>query len=98
MTDRTEVKLDAERAERRVAHWEAVVASACEQCGRSRLPEVGEPVKLGDWAASLDETAGLRLALDPQGERRAARSSARVRAQRSRSDPRADCPRTISRR
>ncbi|HEV7489429.1 MAG TPA: 16S rRNA (uracil(1498)-N(3))-methyltransferase [Rhodanobacteraceae bacterium] len=68
ITDRTEVKLDPERAERRVAHWEAVVASACEQCGRSKLPEVREPVKLGDWAASLDDTAGLRLALDPEGE------------------------------
>jgi len=68
VTDRTEVKLDAERAERRVAHWEAVVASACEQCGRSRLPEVGEPVKLADWAASLDESAGLRLALNPEGD------------------------------
>jgi 16S rRNA (uracil1498-N3)-methyltransferase len=68
VTDRTEVKLDAERAERRVAHWEAVVASACEQCGRRRLPEVGEPVKLADWAASLDESAGLRLALNPEGD------------------------------
>jgi 16S rRNA (uracil1498-N3)-methyltransferase len=68
VTDRTEVKLDPERAERRVAHWEAVVASACEQCGRRRLPEVGEPVKLADWAASLDESAGLRLALNPQGD------------------------------
>jgi 16S rRNA (uracil1498-N3)-methyltransferase len=68
VTDRTEVKLDAERAERRVAHWEAVVASACEQSGRSRLPTVAEPVKLSDWAASLDESAGLRLALNPHGD------------------------------
>ena len=68
VTDRTEVKLDAERAERRVAHWEAVVASACEQSGRSRLPTIAEPVKLSDWAASLDESAGLRLALDPDGD------------------------------
>jgi 16S rRNA (uracil1498-N3)-methyltransferase len=91
ITDRTEVKLDAERAERRVAHWEAVVASACEQCGRSRLPEVCEPVKLGDWAASLDDAAGLRLALDPQGERAPRDLPAGTRATR------ADCPRTISR-
>jgi 16S rRNA (uracil1498-N3)-methyltransferase len=68
VTDRTEVKLDAERAERRVAHWEAVVASACEQCGRTRLPDVSEPMKLSDWAASLDDSAGLRLALDPHGD------------------------------
>jgi 16S rRNA (uracil1498-N3)-methyltransferase len=69
VTDRTEVKLDAERSERRLAHWEAVVASACEQCGRRRLPEVAEPVKLADWAASLGEGEGLRLALDPAGNR-----------------------------
>jgi 16S rRNA (uracil1498-N3)-methyltransferase len=68
VTDRTEVKLDAERAERRVAHWEAVVAAACEQSGRRRLPAVSEPAKLADWAASLDEEAGLRLALDPAGD------------------------------
>jgi 16S rRNA (uracil1498-N3)-methyltransferase len=68
VTDRTEVKLDAERAERRVAHWEAVVASACEQSGRRRLPEVAEPAKLADWAASLDDETGFRLALDPAGE------------------------------
>jgi len=29
---------------------------------------VCEPVKLGDWAASLDESSGLRLALDPEGQ------------------------------
>jgi 16S rRNA (uracil1498-N3)-methyltransferase len=68
VTDRTEVKLDAERAERRVSHWEAVIASACEQCGRNRLPRIGEPMRLADWAAALDDAAGVRLALDPQGD------------------------------
>ena len=68
ITDRTEVKLDAERAERRLSHWEAVIASACEQCGRNRLPELGEPVRLADWAAGLGEESGLRLALDPHGD------------------------------
>jgi len=68
VTERTEVKLDAERAARRRAHWEAVLASACEQCGRNRLPRVDEPVKLAHWAAALDDDAGLRLALDPRGD------------------------------
>ena len=71
VTDRTEVKLDAERAERRLAHWHAVLASACEQCGRNRIPEIVEPVKLHDWAAALGDDAGLRLALDPNGDARA---------------------------
>jgi len=71
VTDRTEVKLDAERAQKRLAHWQAVVASACEQCGRNRLPSIDEPAKLHDWAAGLGDDAGLRLALDPQGDARA---------------------------
>jgi 16S rRNA (uracil1498-N3)-methyltransferase len=68
ITERTEVKLDAERAQRRLAHWHAVIASACEQCGRNRLPELERPSRLADWAASLDAAAGLRLSLDPQGD------------------------------
>ncbi|MGB5938751.1 MAG: 16S rRNA (uracil(1498)-N(3))-methyltransferase, partial [Rhodanobacter sp.] len=39
LTERSEVKLDAARAEKRLAHWRAVAASACEQSGRARLPE-----------------------------------------------------------
>ena len=68
ITERTEVKLDAERGARRLAHWNAVLASACEQCGRNRLPELHEPLRLDDWAAGLDESSGLRLSLDPHGE------------------------------
>lgn len=68
VTRRTEVKLDRDRAERRIAHWRAVVAAACEQCGRNRLPEVCEPARLHDWIAGLDDTAGLRLVLDPGAE------------------------------
>lgn len=67
ITGRTEVKLDAERTARRLAHWQAVIAGACEQCGRVRLPTLEAPVRLAAWAAGLDSTAGLRLALDPRG-------------------------------
>jgi len=67
ITGRTEVKLDAERAERRLAHWRAVIASACEQCGRNRLPVLSEPMRLADWAASIAADKGVRLALDPKG-------------------------------
>ena len=66
-SQRSEVKLDATRAEKRLAHWRGVVASACEQCGRARVPEVAAPVSLG---AALDAlpAGGLRLILDPEGE------------------------------
>lgn len=65
ISDRSEVRLDAQRAERRLAHWQAVVASACEQCGRSLVPILTAPVRLEAWAATLDDNAGQRLSLDP---------------------------------
>ena len=68
ITDRTEVKLGPDRAERRLAHWHAVITSACEQCGRNRLPELHEPVRLADWIAELVDHPAVRLALDPHGK------------------------------
>ncbi len=67
-TERSEVRLDAARAARRVAHWRSVLASACEQCGRARIPTIDAPQPL---AAALDAlpTGGTRLLLDPQGTR-----------------------------
>ena len=37
-TERSEVKLNSERLERKVQHWSKIAISACEQCGRNRLP------------------------------------------------------------
>ena len=67
VTERTEVKLDAERAERRLAHWHSVIAGACEQSGRNRLPTIEPPQRLDRWLGVLDSDA-LRLALIPGGE------------------------------
>ena len=66
ITERTEVKLDAERAHRRVAHWQSIVTSACEQSGRAVVPGVASPIKLTDWCARLGKNGGVRLSLDPQ--------------------------------
>ncbi|WP_372015623.1 16S rRNA (uracil(1498)-N(3))-methyltransferase [Pseudoxanthomonas sp. 10H] len=67
--ERTEVRLDAERAARRVAHWRSVLESACEQSGRARVPVLHPPASL-DAAAKALAGEGLRLVLDPQGEHR----------------------------
>jgi len=66
---RTEVRLDAERAGKRMAHWRSVVESACEQCGRTRVPGLSPPAPLDAAVAGLD-AGGLRLVLDPQGAHR----------------------------
>lgn len=48
-TERTEVRLRGEREGRKRQHWEQVTVSACEQCGRSIIPVVHEPVGLSQW-------------------------------------------------
>jgi 16S rRNA (uracil1498-N3)-methyltransferase len=69
--ERTEVKLDAARAEKRIAHWRNVVGSACGQSGRARIPAISAPQSLAAAAAGLPEQM-LRLTLDPLGEHRLA--------------------------
>ncbi len=64
---RSVLRLSGERAARRVAHWQGVVASACEQCGRNQVPLVAPVEKLENWLARPAK-GGLRLMLDPQAE------------------------------
>ena len=64
-SERSEVRLDGERAEKRAAHWRNVVVSACEQSGRATIPGVAAPIPLAHAMAALPAGA-LRLLLDPQ--------------------------------
>ena len=65
-SERSEVKLDGPRADKRVAHWRSVVASACEQSWRARVPPVATPRSLAA-ALAAQPPGGLRLLLDPEG-------------------------------
>lgn len=56
MCERSVLRLDSERAQRRCAHWSAVAAAACEQSGRNRLPQVHAPMTLAAWLNSLGAT------------------------------------------
>ncbi len=51
MTERSVIRLTGERAEKKQAHWQAVAASACEQCGRNRVPVIDVPERLETWLA-----------------------------------------------
>ncbi|HEX8777941.1 MAG TPA: 16S rRNA (uracil(1498)-N(3))-methyltransferase [Rhodanobacter sp.] len=68
LTERSEVRLDPARAEKRLAHWRAVAASACEQCGRASLPEILPTQTLPAWLATLADDGALRLALLPEAQ------------------------------
>ncbi|MDM1708320.1 16S rRNA (uracil(1498)-N(3))-methyltransferase [Thiopseudomonas alkaliphila] len=62
-TERCEVRLNDERAEKRLAHWRQIAISACEQCGRSRLPVIHPPKLVAEWIQALQ--ADLKLVLHP---------------------------------
>ena len=49
VTQRSVLRPEGERAERRRAHWQAVAVAACEQCGRNRVPAVAPVHTLRDW-------------------------------------------------
>lgn len=68
-TERSVVRLDADRAAKRVAHWQAVAVAACEQCGRNRVPVVAAVVPFTAWLGTLD-TKLRRIVLSPHAERR----------------------------
>jgi 16S rRNA (uracil1498-N3)-methyltransferase len=69
---RTLVRLSEEKAIRRRAHWQGVVNSACEQCGRNSLPPVGEIQEFVTWLRTFSPPPPgegcLRLLLDPEGD------------------------------
>jgi 16S rRNA (uracil1498-N3)-methyltransferase len=67
-TERSVVRLSAERAERRVAHWRGVAIAACEQCGRNRVPATDPVLELDQFLVA--PPAGMKLLLTPEGEKK----------------------------
>jgi 16S rRNA (uracil1498-N3)-methyltransferase len=67
MSQHSVLRLQGERADKKLAHWLAVAISACEQCGRNTLPHI-EPLQnlstwlQGDWVANLINTKDARSA------------------------------------
>ena len=62
--ERTVVKLDPSRMERRMAHWRAIAVHAAQQSGRTRVPEVAEVEGLGAWLSR--DGAGPAFVLSPR--------------------------------
>jgi 16S rRNA (uracil1498-N3)-methyltransferase len=66
LSQRSVVRLDRAQAESKAAHWRAVAVSACEQCGRNRLPTLESAQPLLNYLGELPPGAGLRLVLEPE--------------------------------
>lgn len=69
-TKRSVVRLDDKQAERKLQHWRAIAVSACEQCGRNRLPEVLTPIDFFDVLPASFLPGETRLLLSPTGDLR----------------------------
>lgn len=51
-----EVRLKADQAAKKLAHWQQIAVSACEQCGLNIVPNLLAPKAFSDW---IDEPAGV---------------------------------------
>jgi 16S rRNA (uracil1498-N3)-methyltransferase len=60
------VRLTADRVEKKLAHWQAVIVSAAEQSGRNRLPHLAPLTSLNEWLGQQD--LHKRILLSPRGE------------------------------
>ena len=61
LSERVDFTIPADRLEKRRSHWQQIVISACEQCGRVRVPPIMLPQDLDQWV--LDVTADQKWVL-----------------------------------
>jgi 16S rRNA (uracil1498-N3)-methyltransferase len=67
LTERSTVKLDAERREKRLQHWQAIIIAACEQSGRNTVPEIVLPQALENGLRSCE--ADFHFVLTPRASK-----------------------------
>ncbi len=63
---RSVVKLSAERAEKKMQHWQGVIIAASEQSGRNRLAQLHEPQDITQWLTQTD--MHQRIMLSPRAD------------------------------
>ncbi|MGH1486044.1 MAG: 16S rRNA (uracil(1498)-N(3))-methyltransferase [Cellvibrionaceae bacterium] len=59
----TEIKLPADRIDKKMQHWQQVVINACQQSGRTMIPTIEKPQTLDQWLEGSD--AACKLVLHP---------------------------------
>jgi 16S rRNA (uracil1498-N3)-methyltransferase len=66
LSQRSVVRLGAAQAQSKANHWRAVTVSACEQCGRNRLPIIETVQPLLNYLGNSAPSAGPRLVFEPE--------------------------------
>ena len=72
LSQRSVVRLDKSQAESKAIHWRAVAVSACEQCGRNRLPIMETAQPLINYLGESAPGDRLRLVFEPESALHAA--------------------------
>ena len=70
ITSRTDVKLNSERAEKKLHHWQQIAISASEQCQRNLVPTIANPSNASDWLSN--RTEALKLVLHHRSDKKLA--------------------------
>ena len=62
ISERSVMRIDEKRIDRKLDHWRGIAVSAATQCQRSVIPEIDPPLKLRDWfAGNAAQTTCLLL-------------------------------------
>lgn len=61
LSERVEVRLQGEREEKKLTHWQSIAISACEQCTRNRIPAIHAPLSLAAWLDAIQSDAKFVL-------------------------------------
>jgi 16S rRNA (uracil1498-N3)-methyltransferase len=55
--ERSVLRLNAERAQKKLEHWRGIAVAASEQSGRTRLPRIADVMSLPAWLAASGDAA-----------------------------------------
>ena len=69
MTEYGNVRINQQRLQKKIEHWNKIIIGACEQCGRNKIPELEAPLTFDEWLSKdsnvikivLHPESGLRL-------------------------------------
>ncbi len=67
ISERVQFRFDEKRKQKKLNHWRKIIISACEQSGRTDIPELNEPVPIEEW---LDNEQTMTLLFDPNSQTR----------------------------
>ena len=65
LSEHCDVRLPHDRQQKKREHWLRIARSACEQCGRNRVPAIEPIVRLTEWVTQ--QKVDLALDCDSQG-------------------------------